>query len=596
MRDAFESDSIPTLLRVKKTNRFVRYIQDYSAKINQVFKNEPNALFTRVWLFAPSDVTIKMLETKNMRFSRFGLQNKIIIIIAIAVISVVGVSTYIAMLLTRLPVEEEIYRKNLSQARLMAQQLVRDNLLQDPQSLQQTLEQFQTYFPGVLQSDVYLHGPTHHLISTTAPEAEHVELDSIPGIERYNEYERPGDDQITIETPDGKYWIMSTELRDGKRALGCLNLKISKARSNLITLDLVKRNLVLMLASLAVLILVLHVFFLRSVRAPMQEMVRVMEGAEGGQLDIRAHVSNRDETGQLAEHLNRMLGMIENFNTELGRKVEEATSELARRNEELKRINEELFETQKNLARSERLAVAGQLAASLAHEIGTPLNSISGHVQLLARRKTGDSVSDRRLKIIDSQIEIIVRTVKQLLSWTHKFDLHIQPLDLRHVLEESVLLSSLALQHRKIRVQTKWAPDFPRIFGDPGYLQQVFLNLINNSMDAMPHGGELELRLRFPVDGDSRGVTVEIADTGEGIAPETLAHIFEPMFTTKRMGTGAGLGLAICDQIVRQHGGTILAESELKRGTRFIICLPVDCREKIEGLSETPAMPTANVG
>jgi len=596
VRGEFEPDSIPTLRHAKKTNRFARYIQGYFVEINQVFKNEPNALFTRVWLFAPSDVTIKMLETKNMRFSRFGLQNKIIIIIAIAVISVVGVSTYIAMLLTRLPVEEEINRKNLSQAKLIAEQLVRDKLLQDPQSLLQALQQFQTYFPGVQQSDVYLHGPTHHLISTTAPEAEHVELDSIPGIERYNEFERPGDDQITIETPDGKYWIMSTALRDGNRTLGCLNLKISKARSNLITLDLVKRNLVLMLASLAVLFLVVRVFFLRSVRAPMQEMVRVMEGAEGGQLDIRAHVSNRDETGQLAEHLNRMLGRIENFNTELARKVEEATSELAQRNEELKRINEELFETQKNLARSERLAVAGQLAASLAHEIGTPLNSISGHVQLLARKKTGDSVSDRRLKIIDSQIEIIVRTVKQLLSWTHKFDLHIQPLDLRHVLEESVLLSSLALQHRKIRVQTKWAPDFPRIFGDAGYLQQVFLNLINNSMDAMPHGGELELRLRYPADGDPRGVAVEFADTGEGIAPETLAHIFEPMFTTKRMGTGAGLGLAICDQIVRQHGGTILAESELKHGTRFIIFLPVDCREKIEGLSETPAMPTANVG
>ncbi|MHB8654348.1 MAG: sensor histidine kinase [Terriglobia bacterium] len=532
----------------------------------------------------------------SIRFSRFGLQNKIIIIIAIAVISVVGVSTYIAMILTRLPVEEEIYRKNLSQSKLIAQQLVQDNLLQNQKNLLQTLQQIQTYLPGVQQSDVYLHAPTHHLISTTAPENEHLELDNISGIERYNEYERADDDQITIETPDGKFWIISTTLRDGNLVFGCLNLKISKARSNLITFDLVKQNLVLMLASLAVLILVVHVFFLRSVRAPMQEMVRVMEGAEGGQLNIRAHVSNLDETGQLAEHLNRMLGRIENFNTELARKVEEATSELAQRNEELKRINEELFETQKNLARSERLAVAGQLAASLAHEIGTPLNSISGHVQLLARKKTGDSVSDRRLQIIESQIEIIVRTVKQLLSWTHKFDLHIQPLDLRHVLEESVLLSSLALQHRKIKVQTEWARDFPRIYGDAGYLQQVFLNLINNSMDAMPRGGELRIRLRYPVDGDPRGVAVEFADTGEGIAPETLAHIFEPMFTTKRMGTGAGLGLAICDQIVRQHGGTILAESELKRGTRFIILLPVDCREKIEGLSEAPAMPTANVG
>lgn len=530
-----------------------------------------------------------------MHFSRFGLQNKIIIIIAVAVISVVGVSTYIAMLLTRLPVEEELYRKNLSQARLTAQHLVYDQSLQNHEILIQNLEQMQTYFPGVQQSDVYLHSPSHHLIATTVPDAEHMELDSIPSIETYNEYERPDGDQITIETPDGKFWIISTNLRQNGESIGCLNLRISKARSNLITLDLVKRNLVLMLASLAVLILMLHIFFLRSVRAPMQEMVRVMEGAEGGQLDIRAQVSNRDETGQLALHLNRMLGRIENFNTELARKVEEATSELAKRNEELARINEELFETQKSLARSERLAVAGQLAASLAHEIGTPLNSISGHVQLLARKKTGDAASDRRLQIIESQIENIVRTVKQLLSWTHKFELHVQPLDLRHLLEESILLSSLALQHRKIRIKTDWAGDVPRIYGDAGYLQQVILNLINNSMDAMPQGGDLAIRLHHPGSDGPRMVVVELADTGEGIAAETLAHIFEPMFTTKRMGTGAGLGLAICDQIVSQHGGTIHVESELKRGTRFIISLPVDCRERAESAAGTPAVPTANV-
>lgn len=524
-----------------------------------------------------------------MPFTRFGLQSKIIIIIAVAVIVVVGVSTTIAMLLTRLPVEEELYRKNINQARLIAEQLARDGSLDNTDALLQDLRQMQTYLPGVQQSDVFLHEPVHRLFATTALGGEHLELDNVPGIETYNEYERPDDDQNTIETPDGKYWIIGTTLRENGRPIGCLNLKISKARSNLITLGLVKRNLILMLASIAVLILVIHTFFLRSVRAPMQEMVRVMESAEGGQLDIRAHVSNQDETGQLAGHLNRMLERLENFNTELGRKVEEATAELARRNEELKRINEELFETQKSLARSERLAVAGQLAASLAHEIGTPLNSISGHVQLLARKKTGDSATDRRLQIIESQIENIVRSVRQLLSWTHKLDLRIQPLDLRHVVEEAVLLSSLALEHRKIRVQTEWAKDLPQIYGDAGYLEQVFLNLINNSRDAMPRGGELRLRLGYDADRDPRTVVAEVADTGEGIAPETLAHIFEPMFTTKRMGTGSGLGLAICDEIIRQHGGSIQVESELKRGTRFTIVLPLDCRDRVE-LQESDAM------
>src|SRR5207302_1774434 len=190
------------------------------------------------------------------------------------------------------------------------------------------------------------------LVTTTNPRGEHLELDQLRGIENYNEFERPDDDQIAIETPDGDYWIISTAIRERGERIGCLDLKVSNSRLNAITGELVLLNL--------------------------------------------------------------MLARIENFSSELARKVEEATRELALRNEELKRINQELFETQKNLARSERLAVAGQLAASLAHEIGTPLNSISGHVQLLARRKGLDDVSQRRIQIIENQIENIVRTVKQL--------------------------------------------------------------------------------------------------------------------------------------------------------------------------------------
>lgn len=521
-----------------------------------------------------------------MPFRRFGLQAKIIIIISITVILVVVVSTLIAMFLTRQPVEEEIYRKALAQAKATAQQLANEPSLTNPAELLHVMKQMQNDFPSVRQSDVYLHTPEHHLMATTDADAEHLELDNIPSIDSYNEFERPEKNIITIETPDGDDWILGAAIREKGKVVGCLNLKVSKSRSDVVTRNLVLRNLFLMLASLAVVFGVIHVFFRRSVRAPMKEMMRAMESAEGGQLDARARVTNQDETGQLADHLNRMLGRLMNFNSELASKVEEATHELARRNEQLRRINEELFETQKKLARSERLAVAGQLAASLAHEIGTPLNSISGHVQLLARRKTGDEVADRRLQIIEKQIENIVRSVKQLLAWTHRLDLQIAPVDLRRVLEESVLVTSPILQSRKIEVRTEWAEDFPQIFADAGYLQHVFLNLINNSMDAMPRGGELIFRLNRSAEGNPNTVWIEIEDTGEGIAPETLAHIFEPMFTTKRMGSGSGLGLAVCDQIIRQHSGTIQVASEVGRGTRFTILLPVDCRGKVESFAE----------
>ncbi|PYV19098.1 MAG: hypothetical protein DMG21_02675 [Acidobacteria bacterium] len=518
-----------------------------------------------------------------------GLQTKVILLFAVTVISVVTISTFIAMILTGPLVEEEVYRRALAQARLIAHALVNERAFDDPQALMRGLRQIENDLPSVKQADVFLHNPEHHLLATTDSSAEHLELDHISNISTYNEYENlPSEDAITIETPDGDFWIMGVTILKQGNPIGCLMLKVSKSHSGDVTRNLVLQNLVVLLASLGVVALVIHIFFLRSVRAPMKEMVRVMEAAESGELSVRARVASPDETGQLATHLNRMLARIENFNAELARQVEGATAELARRNEELRRINEELFDTQRKLARSERLAVAGQLAASLAHEIGTPLNSISGHVQLLARRPTGDEVADRRLRIIESQIDNIVRSVKQLLAWTRKFELQMGPVNLPRLVEESVLLSSPSLEHRHIKVKTEIDRNFPDIVADGGYLQQVFLNLINNSMDAMPRGGELRLRLRHPAEGDPREVSIEVEDTGEGIAPETLAHIFEPMFTTKRMGTGAGLGLAICDQIVRQHGGVIRATSRIKQGTVFTIVLPLDCSEK----SETPPAVT----
>ena len=545
-----------------------------------------------MFLFATPSV--RMAVVGVMKLSRFGLQAKIIIIIAVAVVSVATVSTYIAMLLTRQLVEEEIYRKALAQARATAHQLVNGGALKSPDHLQQVLRQMMRDLQGVRQADVYLHEPVHHLEATTQPQATHLELDNIPNIGTYNEFERPDDDEVTIETEDGKFWIMGVTIRNQGVPVGCLNLLVSKSQTSVVTRNLVRQNVLVMLASLASLFLVIHIFFLRAVRRPVKEMIRVMESAEGGQLDVRARLQSWDEIGLLAAHLNRMLRRIENFNNELGRKVEEATAELARRNEELRRINEELFETQKNLARSERLAVAGQLAASLAHEIGTPLNSIYGHVQLLARRKTNDDSTARRLLVIEKQVENIVRTVKQLLSWTRKYELRLELLDLGRVLEDAVFLSSPVLELRKIRVQMNLAKDCPKVYGDSAYLHQVFLNLINNSTDAMSRGGQLRIELRVPAHGESSEVTVEVADTGAGMSPETLAHIFDPMFTTKQIGTGAGLGLAICDQIVRQHGGAIQVESEPGRGTTFTIRLPLDCREKVEaplpvGVITTPS-------
>lgn len=536
-------------------------------------------------------------------FDRLSLQVKIIGIIAATVMVVLGVSTLIATFLTQDPVEGELYRRALAQAQSTAHQIAAPETLAKPDVLVQTLRQLQHDSPNVIQADVFDHENSHRLVATTNPHGQHLELDNLPDVETYNEFYQPKEDQESIETENRKAWIISTTVSAQGRPIGCLILTVSRSNLNAITWDLVLRNLLLMLASFVVVVLVIHLFFLRAVRRPVKEMIRVMVSAEKGQLDVRARLQSWDEIGLLAAHLNRLLRRIENFSNEMGRKVEEATAELARRNEELRGINKELFETQKNLARSERLAVAGQLAASLAHEIGTPLNSISGQVQLLARRKSNDEATARRLLVIEKQVENIVRTVRQLLSWTRKFDLKLELVDLGRILEDIVLLSSPVLEMRKIHVQMDLAKGCPKIYGDSGYLHQVFLNLINNSVDAMPNGGQLRIGLWPRVstapeassdlgsgsldggaefDAEVQEVEVTLTDTGTGMSHETLEHVFDPMFTTKQIGTGAGLGLAICEQIVRQHAGTIHVESALGQGTTFTIRLLVDCRERVE--------------
>ncbi len=512
-------------------------------------------------------------------FDRLSLQVKIIGIFAVTVMVVLGVSTLIATFLTRDPVESELYRKALAQALQTAHQIAAPETLARPDVLVPALKQLQHDSPGIVQADVYTHAPAHRLVASTNPNGQHLELDAISGLENYREYYKPSGDQESIETENRRAWVISTTIGNENAPIGCLILTVSRSSLNAVTLDLVMRNLLLMLSSFVVVVLVIHLFFLRAVRGPVKEMIRVMQAAEKGQLNVRARLQSWDEIGLMAAHLNRLLRRIENFSNEMGHKVEEATGELARRNEELKGINEELFETQKNLARSERLAVAGQLAASLAHEIGTPLNSISGHVQLLARRKTNDEATARRLLVIEKQVENIVRTVRQLLNWTRKFELRLELVDLKRVLEDAILLSSPVLDLRRIRVQLNVNKECPKIYGDSGYLHQVFLNLLNNSADAMPRGGDLRIELKS---AEAQKVMVILADTGTGMASETLAHIFDPMFTTKQIGTGAGLGLAICDQIIRQHAGSIHAESKPGRGTTFTIALPLDCREKAE--------------
>jgi signal transduction histidine kinase len=252
-------------------------------------------------------------------------------------------------------------------------------------------------------------------------------------------------------------------------------------------------------------------------------------------------------------------------------RVRDATTELEKRNQQLQETNLELWRTTRRMNELGRLAAAGQTAAHFAHEVGTPLNLISGHVQLLKADLVRDPrEAESRIRTISAQIERIERIVRSMLDKT-RFESELSPLDLNALLRRLCDAMSPAFDKRDIRVVEALVDNLPLIAGSSDRLQQLFLNLINNSLDAMPNGGELYISTAVEPGktGRQQQVVVDFADTGTGMTPEVMSHIFDPLYTTKERGHGTGLGLVIVSQIVAEHAGIIGVESELGQGTRF---------------------------
>jgi two-component system NtrC family sensor kinase len=346
-----------------------------------------------------------------------------------------------------------------------------------------------------------------------------------------------------------------------------------------------ERAMILTFSSILVILVTLTMLFAKLVGDPIRRLVEAMARAEKGDLETEVYVESEDELGKLGRNFNRMLKTIREsheqniqllrqvnqFNEELTKKIEAATSELARRNEELKLLNEALFESQRQLNQSEKLAAVGEVTAAMAHQIGTPLNSISGYIQLILQDNHLKSKDKERLKIIESQLDRLADSVKNLLSSTQQPKPQLRALHVNELIEELIRLSEPWFVARKVSVSWRLSPDLPPILGDSTHLQTLFLNLFTNALDAMPGGGVLTIRSS----NDIRWLKISIADTGIGITDESKKRIFDPFFTTKRMGEGTGLGLAICEKIVKEHSGKIEVESEVGRGSTFLISFPI---------------------
>jgi len=301
----------------------------------------------------------------------------------------------------------------------------------------------------------------------------------------------------------------------------------------------------------------------RWITQPISVLMDGIKNMARGDLNIHIDLKKRgDELSKLSQAFNQM------------------AIDLREAQERMTQESETRLDLERSLRQSEKLAMIGQLASGLAHEIGTPLNVIGGRAEMTKKKLEDKETVLKNLDVIVQQSARITKIIQQLLGFVRKKKPEQSLLNVPELLETTLEFLSHQIQKQRVSVAREIADNLPSVKGDPDQLQQVFLNTILNAIQAMPQGGTLRLSVlskwlsKADFENEKRQyVEVCIEDTGVGIEKEIIPNIFNPFFTTKNRGTG--LGLMISQGIVQDHEGWIDVESEVGEGSVFKIYLPV---------------------
>jgi signal transduction histidine kinase len=349
-----------------------------------------------------------------------------------------------------------------------------------------------------------------------------------------NEDATEGAHAFPIETEQGR-WHVIVVLKSSREAPSFLNLQAAR--------PLVYTMAVLLAATLAAAILVWQ--FTRPIKDLSNAARRVAEG----DFNFRVPAADRsDEMGQLASRFNEMIAQLGH------------TREL-----------------EGLLHQAEQSAVVGRLASAIAHEIRNPLNYINltlDHLRtaFAPENEKKRETFERLAQQLKAEVARINTRITEFLSYTRPSTLELRPLDLRATAEDALRMVEVKAAESNIETRVEQTGDVPLVLGDSEALRSVFTNLIINGMQAIDgNGGSLTITISAADSGHS--ARIEVSDTGRGIAPEDIAKVFEPYFSTKE--TGTGLGLAIVKKAVDDHGGTISVRSKPGDGTTFTITLPI---------------------
>jgi two-component system NtrC family sensor kinase len=290
-------------------------------------------------------------------------------------------------------------------------------------------------------------------------------------------------------------------------------------------------------------------FLANSIVKPVSKLVKVAKHIADGQFSDDVQIESNDEIGDLVDVFNFMNQSIKERDTKI--------KEFA----------------QKKIAEAERLAMIGQLAAGVAHEINNPLTGIILYCDLLLKGMPGDDKKRKNVERISHEAARCKKIVRGLLEFSRQKKPEIKDSLVNDIISTTLsLVKNQALFHN-IDIERNLDDHLPMIKIDPMQIQQVFMNIIINAAESM--GGQGVLQITSRISHDGKYIEIQFTDTGSGIDPKHLSKVFEPFFTTKDTSHGVGLGLAISYRIIKDHDGTIAVTSELNQGTTFTIRLPV---------------------